>query len=134
MSIKIGQKDTLVPTIPQAPDNPKQADSFVDQGYTNANDVGLQTSGLGITDGSKIIGKGGSKVKVITGITPDFNKPPINVGKENVPITFPGQTVAFANDPGIVKRQTDWSTDNMKNMAMMKSKKAMEKRPPSMRR
>lgn len=128
MSVKIGNKDTLVPTLPQAPDNPDQADAFKNQGYTNANKVGLETSGLKITDGSKIIGKGGSKIKVITGITPDFNKPPINVGKENVPVTFPGQVVAFSNDPGIVKRQISWSTENMKNMAILKSKNATQKK------
>ena len=127
MSIKIGSHNTLVPTIPQAPDNPDQAEIFVDQGYTNANKVGLETSGLKITDGSKIIGKGGSKIKVITGITPDFNKPPINVGKENIPVAFPGQVVAFANDPGIVRRQNSWSTENMKNMAMLKSKNSKKR-------
>ena len=131
MSVKIGQKNLLVPTIPQNPDNSGQTALFIAQGYTNANEVGLQTSGLKITDGSKIIGKGGSKVKVITGITPDFNKPPINVGKEGVPVTFPGQVVAFANDPGIVKRQTSWSTENMKNMAMTKSRNAIVKQSPS---
>ena len=134
MSIKIGKKDTLVPTIAQAPDNPDQAEIFADQGYTNANEVGLETSGLKITDGSKIIGKGGSKVKVIEGITPDFNKPPINVGKEGTPVAFPGQIVAFANDPGIVKRQTSWSTEDMKNMAMAKTKNARAKIAPSTNR
>lgn len=128
MSIKIGKKDTLVPTLAQEPDNPEQADLFKDLGYTDANKVGLQTEGLKITDGSKLIGKGGAKVRVIDGITPDFNKPPINVGKENVPVTFPGQTVTFANDPGIIRRQTSWDTDNMKNMAMLKSRNAMEKK------
>jgi hypothetical protein len=134
MPIKIGNKNTLVPTIPQNPDNPDQAEIFADQGYTNANEVGLETSGLKITDGSKIIGKGGSKIKVIEGITPDFNKPPINVGKENVPVAFPGQVVAFANDPGVVKRQTSWSTEDMKNMAMAKTKNARAKIAPSMNR
>lgn len=134
MSVKIGNKDTLTPTIAQTPDNPDQAELFKDQGYTIANEVGLQTSGLGITDGSKIIGKGGAKIKTIEGITPDFNKPPINVGKENVPVTFPGQVVAFANDPGVVKRQTSWSTEDMKNMAMYKTKNARAKIAPSMNR
>jgi hypothetical protein len=132
MSVKIGNKNTLVPTLPQNPDNPDQADAFKNLGYTNANEVGLETSGLKITDGSKIIGKGGAKIKVIEGITPDFNKPPINVGKENVPVTFPGQVVAFANDPGKIKRQTSWSTEDMKNMAIAKTKNARAKIAPSM--
>jgi hypothetical protein len=130
MSVKIGSKDKLVPTISQAPDNEKQAETFSDQGYTVANEVGLQTSGLGITDGSKLIGKGGAKVKIITGITPDFNKPPIKIGKENLPLAFKDQTRTYSNNPGI-KAQSSWSTDNMKNMAMLKSKNVRTKIAPS---
>lgn len=133
MSVKIGSKDKLVPTISQAPDNKDQAEIFADQGYTVANEVGLQTSGLGITDGSKIIGKGGAKIKTIEGITPDFNKPPINIGKANVPLAFKDQTRTYSNNPGF-RAQSSWSTDNMKNMAMLKSKKATEKIAPSMDR
>lgn len=133
MSIKIGKKDKLVPTIAQAPDNADQAEIFADQGYTVANEVGLQTSGLGITDGSKIIGKGGAKVKVITGITPDFNKPRINIGKENLPLAFKDQTRTYSNNPGI-KAQSSWSTEHMKNMATSKSKSSVTKIAPSMNR
>ena len=133
MSVKIGSKDKLVPTIAQTPDSTKQAEAFSDQGYTNANDVGLQTSGLGITDGSKIIGKGGSKVKVITGITPDFNRPRINIGKENLPLAFKDQTRTYSNNPGF-KTQSSWSTEEMKHMAMLKTKNARTKIAPSMNR
>jgi hypothetical protein len=131
MSIKIGKKDKLTPTIAQAPDNADQAAIFADQGYTIANEVGLQTSGLEITDGSKIIGKGGAKVKVITGITPDLNRPRINIGKENLPLAFKDQTRTYSNNPGI-RAQSSWSTDHMKHMATTKSKNAREKIAPSM--
>ena len=133
MSVKIGNKDTLVPTISQEPDNEKQAKIFSHQGYTIADEVGLQTSGLGITDGSKIIGKGGAKVKTVEGITPDFNKPPINIGKTNVPLAFKGQTRTYSNNPGF-KTQSSWSTEEMKHMAMLKTKNARTKIAPSMNR
>lgn len=134
MSVKIGKKDQLVPSIPQEPDSPDQALEFKEQGYTVLNDVGLQTEGLNITDGSKIIGQGGSKIKVIEGITPDFNKPDINIGKSgSLPLAFKGQTRTF-NRGSNITAQSSWDTDDMKRMAMLKNKSSVVKVAPALAR